>query len=74
LWNFKRFVHVGTGAWNVIAEFVGKGGELVGNGSLHATGRWLQVREVKIVLTWQYLGRNSNSTTVTTVVLNSSQI
>jgi hypothetical protein len=28
LWNFKRFVHVGTGAWNVIAEFVGKGGRI----------------------------------------------
>jgi hypothetical protein len=70
LWNFKRFVHVGTGAWNVIAEFVGKGGELVGKEGLHAPGRWLQVREVKNVLTWQYLGRNSNSTTV---VLCSSQ-
>lgn len=28
MWNFKRFVHVGTGACDVIAEFVVKWGRI----------------------------------------------
>lgn len=44
MWNFKRFVHVGTGEWNVIAEFVGKVGRISRHRGLHAPGRLLQVR------------------------------